>query len=251
MSRIGIIGDIHGNKTALRAVLDHADECDCWWCVGDVVGYGPDPNQCVEIVTSLGASIVAGNHDLGSVGKISISSFNQDARKACEWTSGILSEQNRTVIEALLKELTPAPGVLLTHGGPIDPVWNYISSRDDAQMNFMSFDQKLCFHGHSHVPMVFRVKEGEMREKSTADIGYLSPVYGEPIQVQEDSRYLINVGSVGQPRDNDPRSCYVIYDSDERIFTYNRVDYDIDEVQERMAFVGLPEFLIARLAVGR
>ncbi|MBN2169383.1 MAG: metallophosphoesterase family protein [Actinobacteria bacterium] len=251
MSRIGIVGDVHGNKTALRAVIDHAGECDAWWCAGDLVGYGPDPNQCLEIVRSLGASTVAGNHDLGSIGRISIESFNDDAYAACEWTSGILNESNRATLEALSEKLSPADDILLTHGGPIDPVWSYIFSRGEARLNFISFKERLCFHGHSHVPMVFRIEKEDVKDGGNDAVEYLSPEWGHPIRLRGDSRYLINVGSVGQPRDNDSRSCYVLFDSDRDILTYYRVEYSIEEVQERMAFAGLPSSLIARLAVGK
>ncbi|MBN1288986.1 MAG: metallophosphoesterase family protein [Actinobacteria bacterium] len=251
MTKIGITGDIHGNRTALRAVIKHGVGCDVWWCVGDLVGYGPDPNHCLEIIGSLGAFTVAGNHDLGSIGRISIESFNDDARTACEWTSGTLTQPNMDLLGKLPVKLSPAHDILLSHGGPVDPVWNYIFSSEEAGLNFISFKERLCFHGHSHVPMVFRTEKEGVNIGARADVEYIPPEWGVPVELREDSRYLINVGSVGQPRDNDPRACYVIFDPDEDMITFHRVEYSIEEVQERMAFAGLPERLIVRLAVGK
>lgn len=251
MAKIAVFGDIHSNATAYSKVLDHAGECDAWWCVGDVIGYGPDPNKCIEVIRSIDCEVVAGNHDLGAVGKISIASFNDDARMACDWTSGILTDENKAFLNGLETTVTPEKGILLSHGGPVDPVWSYIFSIEEAYLNFMSFDCWICFHGHSHVPMVFKMKNNESEKIRPADLELVSPGDGDTFELEDEYRYLVNVGSVGQPRDNDHRSCYVIFEPEERRLTYHRVEYPVDEVQERMAFAGLPRGLISRLAFGR
>lgn len=249
--KIAVFGDVHGNATAFQKVLDHAGECDAWWCVGDVIGYGPDPNKCIEVIRSIGCDVVAGNHDLGAVGKISIATFNDDALMACDWTSGILKDENKAFVNGLETTGTPMDEILLSHGGPVDPVWSYVFSIEEAHLNFMSFDRRICFYGHSHVPMIFKIKKDDGAEIKPLDPEFVSPVAGDVVELEEGYRYLVNVGSVGQPRDNDPRSCYVIFEPDEGRLTYHRVEYPVDEVQERMAFAGLPKGLITRLAYGR
>jgi len=244
LDRICVFGDVHGNLPALEAVLSEAGGCDGFWCVGDTVGYGPFPNECARRIEELGATGVAGNHDLGSLGKISLFDFNVHARAACEWTGRNLEERAHEYLESQPLRQTPAPGFLIVHGSPMDPVWEYIMSSEEAAMNFVGSSETVCFHGHSHAPAVFLFTlDGK--------VDLIIPEDGTEVELEAGFRYLVNVGSVGQPRDGDPRACYVIYQRDQGAISYHRVLYPVVEVQEKMAEVGLPSFLIKRLAFGR
>ena len=244
MSRICVFGDVHGSLPAFEAVLAQAGDCDAFWCVGDTVGYGPFPNESVRRVEELGAVGVAGNHDLGSLGKISLFDFNVHARMACEWTGRNLEEQTRGYLESLHLRQYPMRGCAIVHGSPREPVWEYIVSSQEAAMNFGESSEAVCFHGHSHAPAVFLLD-------SERQIDLIIPEDGTEVRLEEGFRYLINVGSVGQPRDGDPRACYVFFKPELRLISYHRVQYPLIEVQEKMAEVGLPAFLIKRLAFGR
>lgn len=246
-----MLGDIHANLPALHVVLEHAGKCDSWWCVGDVVGYGPFPNECVKAIKKLRAVCVCGNHDLGAIGSIKLTDFNVDARIACEWTGEVLEDSSKDFLRALPQRHTTKRGELVVHGSPRDPVWEYILSTKIAALNFSAFEENICFHGHSHVPAIFSTR-AEVKDKISETAVELDSVKDGSRTVLEDGkRYLVNVGSVGQPRDGDPRACYAIYDSDGRILTFHRVEYPIGEVQQRMKEEGLPTFLIERLALGR
>jgi diadenosine tetraphosphatase ApaH/serine/threonine PP2A family protein phosphatase len=215
-----------------------------------MVGYGPDPNGCVRLIQSLGAVAVSGNHDLGAIGSIDLWAFNNDAREACEWTGRVLEGSARTYLETL-ESIGADDELLLVHGSPRDPIWEYVLSSHQAYENFLEFEQKLCFHGHSHVPAVFRWSVESQRDDDLRAIELTVPVDGDKIDIEEGYRFMINVGSVGQPRDGDPRSCYVIYDISRDKIEYHRVAYEVERVQESMEEAGLPVFLINRLAYGR
>lgn len=244
MDRICVFGDVHGNLPALEAVLGQVGACDAFWCVGDTVGYGPFPNESIRRVEELGAISVAGNHDLGSIGSISLFDFNVHARVACEWTGLNLEEQTREYIGSQPLKQKPIPYVLVLHGSPRDPVWEYVVFSQEATLNFVEFSEIVCFHGHSHAPAVFLLNP-ERR------VDLVVPEDGTEVVLEDGFRYLINVGSVGQPRDGDPRACYAIYHQEQAVVSYHRVAYPVVEVQQRMAEVGLPAFLIRRLASGR
>jgi predicted phosphodiesterase len=244
LSRICVIGDVHGNLPALEAVLARIGDCDAFWCVGDTVGYGPFPNECARRVEELDATSVAGNHDLGSLGEISLYDFSVHARIACEWTGRHLEERAREYLGSQPLRQNPMPDSLIVHGSPRDPVWEYVLSSREAAMNFDESSETVCFHGHSHAPAVFLL--GHDRK-----VDLIIPEDRTELLLEDGCRYLINVGSVGQPRDGDPRSCCVIYEAERRLITYRRVAYPVKEVQQKMAEVGLPSFLIRRLAVGR
>ncbi len=250
MSRTCIIGDVHSNLPALEAVLSGAGECDSWLCIGDLVGYGPDPNGCVSRMIELGALCVAGNHDLGSLGAIDLVSFNRDARAACEWTGRVLDEAGRAFLGSL-ESRRVGESWLMVHASPRDPVWEYVLSKSQAYHSFLEFDQRLCFHGHSHAPAVFRWSTEAQAADDFAAVEVAVPGDGEEIALEEGYRFMVNVGSVGQPRDSDPRSCYVIHDPDRGVLEYHRISYPVAEVQARMEDLGLPTFLIQRLSFGR
>ncbi len=247
MSRTGIIGDVHGNLPALEAVISAA-ECDSWLCVGDIVGYGPQPNECTGRVMELGALAVVGNHDLGSIDMLSLAPFNQDARRACEWTRRVLDRRARDFLGSLPGKLSDKD-TLLVHASPRDPAWEYVLTETQAYENLLEFEEHLCFNGHSHVPEVFSI--GIDGEPDLDDVQSLTPDNGESVEIESCRRYMANVGSIGQPRDGDPRACYVVLDSDRGLLSYHRVPYEVSRTQLAMEEAGLPSFLIRRLSVGR
>jgi len=245
-----VIGDVHGNLPALEAVIASADGAGGWLCVGDTVGYGPYPNECVRRIEEIGAMAVAGNHDLGSRGRLDLSSFNREARLACEWTRGTLVEASRSYLDSL-PTTRHSQEWMLVHGSPRDPVREYVVSVSQANASFLEFEEGVCFHGHTHVPAVFRSSCEPPSEGGMSVIELTTPRDGDVIELEEGHRYMVNTGSVGQPRDGDPRACYVELDRGRGTITYRRVLYPIIDVQEKMSDTGLPAFLVERLAAGR
>jgi diadenosine tetraphosphatase ApaH/serine/threonine PP2A family protein phosphatase len=243
-----IISDIHSNLAAFEAVLADAGSFDKVWCLGDVVGYGPDPNECVERLQDLPHICVAGNHDWATLGKLDIKDFNPDARRACLWTREQLSPSNREYLEALPENLIKG-GFTLVHGSPRHPIWEYILSPSIARANFEHFDTSFCFVGHTHVPVIYR--HHPETPNQACDTLILS--LGNPLVLGQE-RLIINPGSVGQPRDGDPRASYAILNSGPKrsdlTLEYRRVSYPIETTQARMVESGLPVRLIMRLAYG-
>jgi diadenosine tetraphosphatase ApaH/serine/threonine PP2A family protein phosphatase len=239
--RYAVLSDIHGNLTALRAVLGDIGPVDAVWCLGDVVGYGPDPNECVDLIRQCAAICLAGNHDWAAAAKVDLDAFNPDAAKAITWTRQQLTGDSLTFLAGLPS--VPRQGqVTLAHGSPRDPIWEYILTARAAQENFASFDTPWCLVGHTHSPAVFRQGEGVVRQIAWAHGGSL------PIDA---GRFIINPGSVGQPRDGDPRSSYLFLDTAARTVQLKRVAYAVLETQTRMQKARLPARLITRLEFGR
>jgi len=238
-----IISDIHANLTALTTVLDAAQPYDRVWCLGDVVGYGPDPNKCIERLQALpGLKCIKGNHDAAILGEIDINAFNLDARAALVWLETKLAPQNRRWL-ADLDERLILEGITLAHGSPRNPVWEYVMDAQTARQNLSEFDTKICLVGHTHIPCVFQQDGGGLER-----MGLYAMSPGIAFRIER--RAILNPGSVGQPRDRDPRSSYVIYDSSSEEWTYHRVEYDIIKVQKRIRAVGLPERHASRLVSG-
>jgi diadenosine tetraphosphatase ApaH/serine/threonine PP2A family protein phosphatase len=241
-----IISDIHANLTAMQTVLKDAGELgkdyDFVWCLGDVVGYGPDPNECVDLLRTMPHLCLAGNHDWAALGRLDVRTFNADARKAVTWTRETLTDENLAFLEAL-----PTTFVLgeftLAHGSPREPVWEYILDALVASLNFQEFETPFCLVGHTHTPVIFE----QIGPNGHANA--LPPEYGEPIKLNG-TRRIINPGSVGQPRDSDPRAAYAILDVERMTFEHRRIPYDIQAVQERMREVGMPTRLVTRLEHG-
>lgn len=237
-----VISDIHSNLTALEAVLDDAASFDEVWCLGDVVGYGPDPNACVERIRELpNLTCLRGNHDSAVTGQTEKSKFNPSAQEALHWTDIELNARHMTFLKDLpthreLEEVT------LAHGSPRDPLWEYIMDTYTARINFKFFDTAFCLVGHSHVPFFF--------SQSNTDDPPLQE-YVEPGKVMGlPQKCLMNPGSVGQPRDNDARASYALMDLENMTWTLKRVVYDIEAVQARMREAGLPSTYIRRIAHG-
>ena len=239
-----IISDIHANLTALNAVLEDAEPFDRVWCLGDLVGYGPDPNECIERVAALpGLKCVKGNHDAAILGEISISSFNYEARASLIWLESQLTPKNMRWLETLEDRLV-FDEITIAHGSPREPVWEYILDLVAAQENMPEFSTQVCLVGHTHFPCVYQMSN----ESIPSTRLYL---HGPGQHFTLTHKSIVNPGSVGQPRDHDPRSSYLIYDDEEESWVFQRANYDIDQVQERILSAGLPQRHASRLEVGR
>ncbi len=241
--RFAILSDIHGNLHALDETLRRAEEIGCQRivCLGDVVGYGPFPNECCEIIQQRAAAVVLGNHDAAASGLLDPYDFTDDARRAVRWCAGVMSADHRSFLRAL--PLTERmEGVLFVHATPIDPArWHYLFSSDAAALQFVAVDFHVCFIGHTHHPIAWALKpDGTIEEQRS-----------ETVRIAENERYIVNVGSVGQPRDGSPDACFGVFDTDAGEFSWERVPYDITATQSAMRQLDLPEFLIRRLEYGR
>jgi diadenosine tetraphosphatase ApaH/serine/threonine PP2A family protein phosphatase len=238
--RIAVLSDIHSNLEALTAVLAHAGSVDAIWQLGDVVGYGPEPDAVVATLAAAGARGVRGNHDAAALGGPEIAWFNPDARAAAEWTRDHLADDTRAWLTALPETLV-SDGVTLVHGSPRDPLREYITSAAIARANLAEVGTPHVLHGHTHVPVAFTVEDDRM--------GVVAPSAGSGLDL-DGRRALINPGSVGQPRDGDPRASYLVLDLEAASVTWHRVPYDVRAVQTAIRAAGLPGRLADRLAVG-
>jgi diadenosine tetraphosphatase ApaH/serine/threonine PP2A family protein phosphatase len=300
--RYAIFSDVHGNLDALQAVLQDLDlvmrqsgrRIDQYWCLGDVVGYGPQPAECLRLVRARCTVCIPGNHDWAAVGKLDFEDFSGTAAESAAWTRAKLGKADLQYLE-WLPPTVPIGEFTLAHGSPSNPIWEYLTSEDTAAPNFAYFDSRYCVVGHTHLPTVFAqpvtgglphrrvtprfgdrkvkvalamatpggpsrssLEAGEFAFTSsqglvTAPCWRWSPTPGL-FRVPPNYRAIINPGSVGQPRDGDPRASYVIYDSDLGGFEFRRVAYNVAEVQRKIQMYGLPrevaELLAARLATG-
>jgi diadenosine tetraphosphatase ApaH/serine/threonine PP2A family protein phosphatase len=238
--RIAVLSDIHANLVALDAVLAAIGAVDAVWHLGDVVGYGPDPDGVVSRLVGVGAVGVRGNHDAAAVGGSEIDWFNPEARAAMEWTRDAISTETREWLAALpLRHVDAA--FTLVHGSPRDPIWEYVTTPTIARAGLSAIGTAHGLHGHTHVPVVFTEVDGRMRT--------LAPRAGNTVALGE-GRTLLNPGSVGQPRDGDARASYLVLDTDARTATWGRVPYDIDAVGSMIRAAGLPARLADRLRVG-
>ncbi|MDO8612945.1 MAG: metallophosphoesterase family protein [Dehalococcoidia bacterium] len=286
--RIAIVSDVHANLAALEAVLRHAQApgpIDGIWCLGDTVGYGPQPSQCVARLREAGATLVAGNHDRAATGKMGTEEFNPDAATAALWTrdhledaaayldslpevarasaaqgrpdrigappekgrsAGLKAAPPETELNAGPKPGAHAEEFTLVHGTLRWPLWEYLYSYEAARAHLERQETPFSLVGHTHVPML--VAEGAEFEHG-CEMYYLED--GGSVPLTEERRLVVNPGGVGQPRDGDPRAAYAIYDTDARTVTVHRVEYDIGATQALMEAAGLPRRLIDRLAVGR
>jgi len=236
-----VLSDIHSNRAALEAVLSDAGEFDAIWCLGDMVGYGAKPNACIEILREHATVAIPGNHDWGVLGAIDLEDFNLEARRANLWTREQLSDHSRADLESLPTTRVES-GVTLAHGSPRSPIWEYLIYASIAEQSFDHFDTQLCLVGHTHVPVIFRQAAGE---RCVA----LRPAVGQAVQL-DDARYIINPGSVGQPRDGDPRAAYMMLDIDTLVIEHRRVEYDVAATQQEIKEAGLPRRLAERLSLG-
>jgi len=240
--RYALISDIHSNLEALNAVLEalEKERVDQYICLGDIVGYAADPNECTEIVREVADVAILGNHDSAALDMTRIEGFNPLARTAISWTGDTLSSKNKKYLESLSTSMV-LKGGLVVHSSPSNPaMWRYIFSIDDAKMEFHHFIQRACFVGHSHQPVTFVNSKNRVIVDARARL-----------DIEEENRYIINVGSVGQPRDLDPRASYAIYDTARKTVQIKRAEYDIETARRKIIEAGLPRFLGDRLLAGR
>lgn len=241
--KLALISDIHGNLEALTAVLKdiNKQQVDKIHCLGDVIGYGSEPAACLQLVNKTCDIKLMGNHEYVILGLESPEKYNHVARISAEWTRNRLTDRDFSLISDFEMDHS-LNDLYLVHASPFEPErWRYILSPEEAAQAFERLERWLCFHGHSHIPLVFSEVNDKPPRKRV----------GHSFLPDSENRYLINIGSVGQPRDNDPRACYVTFDMEGGEVTYHRVEYDIETTQNKMAHAQLPEMLIDRLAVGR
>ncbi|NKB67638.1 MAG: hypothetical protein GKR89_11285 [Candidatus Latescibacteria bacterium] len=240
--RIAVLSDIHANLEALQAVQQKAAGMgvDAWVCLGDIVGYGADPGPCVDQVRALVQDAVLGNHDAAAVGLLDMNYFNPWARRAAEWTAARLAAADAAYLAAL-PLIRDGDDVLYVHADPHCPdEWDYIHSADQIEAVLEAAVVRLCFIGHTHTPFVWGRSGASAQSLAAAG----------PVVLEEGVSYLVNVGSVGQPRDGDPRACFALWDAAARTLELVRVDYPIDAAQKKILAAGLPPFLAQRLALG-
>jgi diadenosine tetraphosphatase ApaH/serine/threonine PP2A family protein phosphatase len=239
--RVAVISDVHANYQALEAVSEEIDAArvDATWCLGDTVGYGPRPNECCELVQRRSAHCLVGNHDLVVLGELAVSDFNDEAAAAAVWTADVLTSASRDFLKGL-KPFGHAEGADLFHASARDPVWEYVLTDEAAKATLELAEAPLVLVGHSHVSLAIAAENGSVRG---------GPAPGGS-KVPLDGRRLLNPGSVGQPRDGDPRAAWLLLDLEQRFAEFRRVPYSIERTQAEMREQGLPEVLAARLARG-
>jgi diadenosine tetraphosphatase ApaH/serine/threonine PP2A family protein phosphatase len=241
--RVLVVSDIHANYEAFQAVLADAGAVDETWCLGDIVGYGPDPNLCVELIRDQpNLTCLLGNHDVAMIGRMPLMAFNGDARRSLDYQSKVITADNMAFLRTLPESVQVRGEVTLAHGSPRDPIWEYVLNTLSARLNFDHFATPFCFVGHTHLQCLFQMDEEQNR------IAMEIPRPGEVTSMKP--RAIYNPGSVGQPRDRNPRSAYAIYDPQARTWEPRRVAYDIPAVQARIRELGLPEKHAVRLAEG-
>ncbi len=239
-----IIADIHGNLEAFKAVIDDIESqrsIQEIWCLGDIVGYGPEPHECIKLVKDLNCVCIAGNHDRGATGKISLSGFTSDAAEALEWTADNLSVADIAFLNGL-SETAVIGKFTLVHGSPREPLQEYIASISIAREVFSCFDTQYCLFAHSHRPQIFQKLE---------DDACIATTFSENVKLAiRVNRLLINPGSAGQPRDGDTRASYILYYSETGIMRLRRVAYNVKKTQDLIMKKGLPVRLAGRLDSG-
>lgn len=237
-----VISDIHGNLESLEAVLADIDrqKFDKLYCCGDIVGYGASPNECIDLVLKeRKIPTIAGNHDHAAIKLIDITFFNEIAKRAIVWTQNQLTEQNRKLLSELRMSISE-DSLFFVHSSPKDPEkWNYIITMGEARLNFRCFQERFCFVGHSHHPFII---------VNSKDV--LSTPERFEVTIDLEKRYLINVGSVGQPRDRNSKAAYAVCDLERKTLAIRRVEYDIELAQKRIIDAGIPKELADRLAIG-
>jgi predicted phosphodiesterase len=241
LTRVAVLSDVHSNLAALEAVLAAIDETppDELWCLGDVVGYGPRPNECCDIVEERAALCLGGNHDLAVRGTIDLSEFSGDAAVAARWTQGVLTERARAFLDTLEPE-GARDEIAMYHGSARDPIWEYVLSDEAAVATLVLSPHPVTLVGHSHVALEVTWRDDALAGGLAAD--------GDEVALE--GRVLLNPGSVGQPRDGNAHAAWLGLDLDRRVARFHRVEYDIERTQTEMRAAGLPEALAARLEQG-
>jgi diadenosine tetraphosphatase ApaH/serine/threonine PP2A family protein phosphatase len=239
-----LISDVHGNLEALQATLEFSEKLEPYqlMCLGDIVGYGADPANCIDTIGNRANLILAGNHDLAAADMIPFDDFNPIARQAIEWTRSVLSPEDKELLSNLPLQYIDGD-YCFTHASPIDPMkFSYIRTLEDVAQVFGHIGQKFCFVGHTHLPVIVRMNE---------TTGKMEIVREDKICIEDKYRYFVNVGSIGQPRDNNPDACLLLLDEEEETIEFLRAPYDISASQEKILTEGLPSFLAERLLLAR
>ncbi|MRS03181.1 metallophosphoesterase [bacterium] len=240
--RILVISDIHGNLTALEAVLKSAGNVDQTWCLGDLVGYGPDPNECIDKIKVIpNLTCLIGNHDSAALGQIDLQAFNQDARVSISWMKSKLKADSLKFLRSM-SDKKVVEEITLVHGSPRDPIWEYMLDVHTAAENFGYIEKKICLVGHTHIPITFSLqKDGLTIDWEMVEAGQIYRL---------NKKCFLNPGSVGQPRDHDPRAAYAFLDTERNTWQPMRIEYDVESVQKRILKAGLPRKHAARLSSG-
>lgn len=240
--RYAIFADVHSNLEALRVVVEHyyIQSIDRYIFLGDIVGYGGDPKDCIDILRDLKPLAVAGNHDWGVSGKLSTNYFNLHAKESIIWTKKQIKKDDLSYLEKFHLEIEDG-NFICVHGSLKSPhEFNYVFDIDDAVVNFQLFKKKLCFVGHTHRPGIYCLNNDNVSYSEDAEVS-----------LEEDKRYIVNVGSVGQPRDGDPRACCCVYDDQNQTVEIIRLNYDVAQAASSIVNQGLPTSLANRLYDGR
>jgi diadenosine tetraphosphatase ApaH/serine/threonine PP2A family protein phosphatase len=242
--RVAIASDIHGNKQAFQAVIRaaEADAADELWCLGDLVGYGADPDACVALAETHCAVCLAGNHDLAVVEVLSLDDFSRGAALAAQWTRDVIAPETREYLLSLSPK-GASEGYGLFHASPRDPIWEYVLSTLAAELCFDATDFRVSFIGHSHVALSYHRPEGEPASGTTRRDGVSVDI--------SNGEWLINPGSAGQPRDRDPRAAWLVLDTEAQTVTWRRAEYDIAAAQAAIRAANLPDSLADRLQYGQ
>jgi predicted phosphodiesterase len=244
--RILLISDLHANLTALDAVIQDAGDFEQVWCLGDVVGYGPEPNECIDRLLEFNLICLAGNHDLAVAGKLALWDFTKAAQEVIFWTRHRLRTSHLDWLSSLSSTpLAVGYGITLVHASPRNEVWEYLVTREIARDNLAFIETPICLNGHSHIPIIFRKPWDGLKvleEPLTVN---------SPILLRLYDQIFINPGSVGQPRDEDPRASYAVIDLDAMTLTHRRVQYDFTATQKLMKQAKFPDRLIRRLRFGQ
>ncbi|MFQ5452667.1 MAG: metallophosphoesterase family protein, partial [Candidatus Zixiibacteriota bacterium] len=238
------LSDIHSNLEALTSVFNDIEKqkIDAVHCLGDVIGYGIDPGACLELVNKKCEIKLMGNHEYAAMGLISTEHYNQAAQHATEWTKNQITDYELSIIAEFEMEHS-LKNIFLVHASPNEPEqWHYILTPEAASEVFPHFKENICFIGHTHLPQIFIEQDENTLPRCQTGHDFLP---------DKENRYIINVGSVGQPRDNDPKACYLIFDTEKYEIVYRRVEYDISLTQNKMTREKMPEMLISRLSEGR
>jgi len=241
--RCGFFSDVHSNVEALKVVVADLkkEKVDRVFFLGDAVGYGPDPNECTTIIDEVAEVKLMGNHDYAALGLIETNLFNTYAQKSMEWTKSVLSEETLKSLSNFSMDHRFDQSYLV-HSTPKEPQeWNYILNLDDAEENFGFFNKQICLIGHSHTPVI--IKKFDDRHCFLHEESWT--------KIEKGFKYILNIGSVGQPRDGSNQACYLIYDTKEKMVILKRLPYDFKKTQAKMKKKGLPQFLIDRLEIGR
>ena len=240
--RYAVLSDIHGNLESLQQALLLLHDDDKVLCLGDIVGYGPNPNECVRLIRDRASETVLGNHDVAAVDNFGVEYFNPAARRAIEWTQTVIEPDVIDWLNGLSYEIRQ-PDFLMVHGAPVN-YFEYLLDKRHAKAAFERTDAPLIFVGHTHIAEYYALE-------ADASISHAHMQAGGELQLEAGKRYIVDVGSIGQPRDLNPQPCFVFYDDERKHVQWLRYDYPIAQVQQKMAEAELPEALAARLDVGR